>query len=171
MRVSREELRELAPVLERALECGPDQEAEGLAPRALEVPVPEHRAVPLAHVRATKEPPEHDSCREVEPGDRLGSLEHELPDHLVVRPVGDPAVTRCRRGDTLLEDVRSERLPVRPVVERVDLDVANAEGRRQLAGEPRLAAAARADDGDSHQAGNGASSPHGCSEVVGDCLL
>ena len=104
MRVSREELRELAPVLERALECGPDQEAEGLAPRALEVPVPEHRAVPLAHVRATKEPPEHDSCREVEPGDRLGPLEHELSDPLVVRPVGDPAVTRCRRGDTLPED-------------------------------------------------------------------
>ena len=42
-------------------------------------------------------------------------------------------------GDPGSQDVRPGRLPVRPVVQRVELDVGKIEGAREPLGEPRLA--------------------------------
>ena len=80
----------------------------------------------------------------------------EVADLRVVVAVADPAVRRGReRGvDTRLEHVGRRLLPARVVVERVELDVWDAEPARELAGERRLAGARPADDGDASQRRN-----------------
>src|SRR4029453_14668453 len=81
----------------------------------------------------------------------VGALEDELADHLVVRPVGQPFVTRRRLGDALAEDVRWARLPGPAGGRRAVLDVGDAERARQPSRETGLAAPTRPDDRDPHQ--------------------
>lgn len=151
VRMPREELGKLPAVLERALAGRPDEEAEDLRPRPLAVPVPELDVVSLPHVGAPEESPDDEPQGKVEPRDRLRPLQDELADELVIRTVRDPVARARRFVDALAQDLERDRLPVRPVEERVDLDVRNPEPRGELRGEARLAAPARADDCDSGQ--------------------
>ena len=107
-------------------------------------------------VRPPQHAPQRDAARQVEEDDRVCALEHGVTDLPVVVAVDDPAVRRGRERsvDPRLEHVGRRLLPACVVVERVELDVRDAEPRGELAGECRLAGARAADDGDAPHSRN-----------------
>ena len=144
-------LRELATVGEGRLERRPDQIPRRLPPPRLDVAVPELDLVAASHVSAADQPPQHERDGQVEPDEHVRPLRDEVAEHAVVRGVRHPAVFFGRGEDALAENVRPARLPVRPVMERVDLDVPEAGAPRKLRRERRLPAPAGARDRDAHQ--------------------
>ena len=91
--------------------------------------------------------PHHQRHRQIEPRHCLGVLEDEVAELIECSCRRRPSRRPSRRGrDAAVQLLRPAALPVRAVLERVDLDVT----RVQQLGEPRtkacLSAAARADD-------------------------
>src|SRR5207253_9347538 len=84
--------------------------------------------------------------REIEPHDQLRATHDELAEHAVVRRVGYPIVALRGGCDSLAENIRTARLPVRAVMQRVDLDVPDAKCLGELGCAHRLAAAGGAGD-------------------------
>jgi hypothetical protein len=70
----------------------------------------------------------------------------------VVVPVDDPTLRRPleRVAHALLQKLRRRLVPVRPVMQGVELDVRDSEPRREPARQRRLARTRTADDGDAH---------------------
>ncbi len=79
--------------------------------------------------------PQGHALRQVEKHDGVGPLDHGRPDLAVVVAVDDPALGRRRERsvDTRLEHVGRRLLPARVVVERIELDMWDAEPARKLA--------------------------------------
>ena len=99
-------------------------------------------------------PPQLQAERQVEPDDRVGRADQRVAELGLVVAVDHPAV---RRGVHRLAHARAKLLgtrlgPVRPVVERVELDVRHAQPLGELAAEGRLARARRALDVDAPHA-------------------
>ena len=127
---------------------------DGVAP-GLAVAAPElfPRADPRE--RAADEAPKDGSQRRIEPDDRVGLFEDDVTELAAVVAVDDPPVARDRAVDARPEVLGRGLAPVRSPVERVELDVRDAEPVGEPAGERRLARARRSDDSDPGSYGAG----------------
>src|SRR5215208_2735932 len=125
---------------DRVLRVGPAAPVLAvLVPHRLARDRPPHRAADDAH---------HDQrTLVVEPHELVGAAPDQVAHRLVI-PVADPTVARGRGLGALAELLDGRLLPVRPVLERVELDVRAVEHSGQPGREGRLARAARPDDGD-----------------------
>src|SRR5207247_10440957 len=90
-----------------------------------------------------------------EPDGLVGASPHEVAHRFVVA-VADPAVPSGRGSGTCAQLVGGRLLPVRAMLERVELDMRVTEPLGKSGRQRRLARAARPDDGDSRSELHGA---------------
>src|SRR5436190_4527108 len=119
----------------------------GPGPPVLAVLVPHRLARESPPHRATDDTHHDQRTFVVEPHQLAGAPPHEIAHRLVVA-VADPTVPGGRRVGALAQLLDGRLLPIRAVLERVELDVRIPEPRGESYRERRLARAARPDDGD-----------------------
>src|SRR4051794_7026475 len=144
-----------APVAEMPLHHPPEERVaadEDVAPVLL-VAAPELDVVADPVRRSPQQPARLDPEREVQPDDRVGRADDRILELALVVAVDHPAARSRvhRRLDLRAELLGSWLAPIRAVVERIELDVRDAEPLRQLLSERRLARARGALDVDAPQ--------------------
>src|SRR5580765_2764158 len=154
-RVARVEPRPGSPVAEVAADQPGEERLpppERVAP-ALLVPVPELDVVADSLARPARDAAQLEPERQVEPDDRVGRSDHRVAELGLVVAVDHPAVGELghRLDHPGAELFRRRLVPVRPMVERVELDEGHAEPLGELLRERRLAGARRALDVDAPQ--------------------
>ena len=102
-------------------------------------------------MRTPEQPPHDERDGKVKPDKDVGTRNDEIAEDGVIRRIRHPVVAIGRRGDALAQNIVPARLPVRTMMQRVDLDVSYAQGSCELGREGRLAAAAWAGDRDPSQ--------------------
>src|SRR5205823_1810600 len=127
----------------------------GPGPPVLAVLVPHGLARDGAPHRAADDARHDQRTLVVEPDELVGASPHEVAHRFVVA-VADPAVPGGRGFGTRAQLVDGRLLPVRAVLERVELDVRVTEPLGKSGRQRRLACAARPDDGDSRSELHGA---------------
>src|SRR2546430_1130915 len=102
----------------------PKDAAPGLA-----VAAPELDVIAAPRVRAPPESPQGNPKRGIEPDDPVGGLEHEVAELPLVIAIDYPAVWRFGHelADARLQLFPAGLGPVRTVVDRVELEIGNAQ--------------------------------------------